>query len=161
MKTVRNALIFLACSVPLLASAQWQWTDNSGRRVFSDKAPPSDIAPDRILKVPRGAVMPAAQAETTAAVPASVAKPSGKDPALEKKRKETEAAEGAKKKAEEEKFALAQAENCKRARVSKAGFDSGVRIARTNANGEREVMDDAARDAELRLVEQVIARDCR
>jgi hypothetical protein len=162
MKPVRLALVALACSVPLLAAAQWQWVDKNGRRVFSDQAPPAEVAPDRILKGPRGRAIPAAQAETAAATPvAALPKPTGTDPALEKKRKEAEAAEAAKKKAEQEKVALVQAENCTRAKAGKAGFDSGARIAETNANGEREFLDDARRAAELRRIEQIIARDCK
>lgn len=167
MKTVRLTLLAIACSVPLLASAQWQWVDKDGRKVFSDQPPPADIAPNRIIKAPAGRA-PAAQAEAPVAVPTSAApaaaalpKPTGKDPALEKKRKEAEAAEAAKKKAEEEKMAAAQAENCTRAKASKAGFDSGVRIARTNAKGEKEYLDDKERAAEVARLNQLITRDCK
>ena len=166
MKTVRLTLVALACSVPLFAAAQWQWVDNTGRKVFSDQPPPADIAPNRIVKSPGGR-MPAAQTGAPVAVPTSTSpaaalpKPTGKDPVLEEKRKQAEAAEAAKKKAEEEKLASLQAENCTRAKASKAGLDSGVRIARTNAKGEKEYLDDNQRASELRLAEQIIARDCR
>ena len=83
------------------------------------------------------------------------------DKALEEKKKQAEAAEAAKKKAEEQKVAAARADNCKRARSAKADLDSGVRIARTNAKGEREVLDDAQRAAELKRVNQIIAQDCK
>lgn len=161
MKILRPALIALACSVPLLASAQWQWLDQSGRKVFSDQPPPADIASDRILKSPGG--RPAAAAATPAPTPSAAApvlKPTGKDPALEQKRKQAEAAEAAKRKAEEERYAAAKADNCQRARQSKATLDSGVRIARTNAKGEKEYMDDGQRAAELKRVQAIISRDC-
>lgn len=165
MKTVRLALVAIACSVPLLAAAQWQWLDKDGRKVFSDQAPPPDVAPNRILKAPKGQVIPAAAAEAPAAPAATTAaalpRPSGKDPALEKKRQEAEAAEKAKKKAEEDKVAAAKADNCQRARTSKATLDSGVRIAQMNTKGEKEYMDDAQRAAELQRVNQMIARDCK
>jgi hypothetical protein len=101
MKPVRLALLSLACLVPLAASAQWQWLDKDGRRVFSDQPPPPDIAPERILKQggPRGAVLPAAAAPVAATTPAAPSgvdpalKPSGKDKVLEEKRKQAEAAE--------------------------------------------------------------------
>jgi hypothetical protein len=166
MKTVRLTLLAIACSVPLLASAQWHWVDKDGRKVFSDQAPPADIAPNRILKGPKGRKLEAQDAAavavpTSASPAADLPKPTGKDPALEQKRKQAEAAEAAKKKAEEEKMAALQAENCTRAKASKAGLDSGVRIARTNAKGEKEYLDDNQRASELRLAEQLIARDCR
>lgn len=151
--------------MPLLAAAQWQWVDKDGRRVFSDQAPPADIPPNRILKGPKGQAIPAAAAEAPAAAPATTAaalpKPTGKDPALEEKRKQAEAAEAAKKKAEQEKIAQAQAENCTRAKASKATLDSGVRIAQVNAKGEKEYMEDGQRAAELQRVNQMIARDCK
>ena len=65
-----------------------------------------------------------------------------------------------KKKAEDEKFALAQAENCERAKKAVATFQSGVRIASTNAKGEREIMDDNAKAAEIKRMQIVVDRDC-
>ncbi|HZY15413.1 MAG TPA: DUF4124 domain-containing protein, partial [Ramlibacter sp.] len=44
MNALRLILLVLACSVPLAAAAQWQWLDKDGRKVFSDRAPPPDIA---------------------------------------------------------------------------------------------------------------------
>lgn len=168
MKAARIALLALVCTVPLAASAQWQWLDQSGRKVFSDKAPPADIPPNRILKRPVGAPMvvqpetpaPATAAAAPAATGAALPKPSGKDAALEEKRKQAEAAEAAKMKAEQEKLAVAKADNCNRARASKAAFDSGVRITRVNEKGEREFLDDAQRAAELQRLESMIAREC-
>ena len=165
MKAARLALLALACSAPLLASAQWQWVDKSGRKVFSDQAPPPDITPDRILKQPagRGRIVETAPAApvATAAPAANLPKPSGKDKALEDKKKQFEAAEAEKKKAEEQKVAEARAQNCNRAKLSKANFDSGVRISRVNEKGEREILDDEKRAAEVKILNDVIARDCK
>jgi len=169
MKAARIALLALLCSAPLLAAAQWQWIDKNGRKVFSDQAPPPDIGPDKIVKRPggpRGAVVPAVEppATTTAAAPAaaaSIPKPAGKDKVLEEKKKQAEAAEAEKKKAEEAKVAALRAENCSRAKTSKANFESGVRISRMNEKGEREILDDAQRAAEIKHLNDVIGRDCK
>ena len=80
---------------------------------------------------------------------------------LEEKKKQAEAAEAAKKKAEEQKIAAAKADNCKRAMNSKSSLDSGMRMARMNDKGEREVLDDAQRAAELKRVNAIIASDCK
>ena len=48
-----------------------------------------------------------------------------------------------------------------RAKQAKASFDSGLRISRTNAAGEREFMDDAARASELKRIQGIIASDCK
>jgi type IV secretory pathway VirB10-like protein len=167
MKAARIALLALACCLPLAASAQWQWLDNAGRKVFSDRPPPPDVPANRILKQPgvrsTAAAAPAAP-EAVAAAPAAAAslpKPSGKDKVLEEKKKQAEAAEAEKKKAEEAKVAAARADNCARARSSKATFDSGVRVSRTNEKGEREILDDAQRAAEVKHLDTIIARDCK
>ena len=166
MTTLRLTLVALACSVPLLASAQWQWLDKDGRKVFSDRPPPADIAPDRVLKTPGGRTLPAATTEAVVATPApastaALPKPTGRDPALEEKRRQAEAAEAAKKKAEQDKMAVAQAENCTRAKASKTTLDSGQRIAQLNAKGEKEYLDDSQRAAEVQRVNQMITRDCK
>jgi Domain of unknown function (DUF4124) len=181
----RSILVVLAILTAFFAAgsafAQWGWTDKDGRRIFSDQAPASTVPDKSIFKRPAGAQakakaaeaseVTATAAEATAAAPngsasapkatASAAKASGKDTELEKKIKEKETAEAAKKKADADKFAAAQAENCARAKRGKASFDSGVRIATTNAKGERELMDDAVRMVETKRLEGVIAADCK
>lgn len=182
MKVVPLALLSLACLAPTLAGAEWQWLDKDGRRVFSDQAPPADIAPNRILKQgngPRGTLLaPAAPAPAAAAAaaPASASgpvaaaapagvdpslKPSGKDRSLEEKRRQAEAAEAKKKKDEETRLAALRADNCSRARSAKIALDSGQRVAVINDKGEREIMDDKLRAAEAKRLDDVIARDCR
>jgi len=173
MKILRTLLIGLACTLPALAFAQWQWIDKDGRKVFSDQSPPADIPAKNIIKQPGGrapapvAAAPAVAAEAAVAgasapkATASAPKVSGKDKELEEKKKQAEAAEAAKKKAEDEKLAKAKAENCARAKQAKAGFDSGERIARINAKGEREYMDDATRAAEAKRVQGIVDSECK
>lgn len=165
-KTVLIAVV-LTCLLPVVASAQWQWLDKDGRRVFSDRAPPAEVPEKSIVQRPgKSTALPDAQAgvaeaaAATAKAPAIGPKLGGVDKALEEKKKQLEAAEAAKRKAEEDRIAAAKADNCQRARSAKAGLDSGVRLARVNAKGEREVMDDAARMAETKRVQAIIDADC-
>ena len=72
----------------------------------------------------------------------------------------TQAAEAAKKKAEDEKIAKAKADNCTRARQAKATFESGRLITHSNAKGERVFLDDATRAAESKRIDGIIATDC-
>ena len=44
---------------------------------------------------------------------------------------------------------------------AKATLESGMRMARVNDKGEREVLDDAQRAAELKRVNAIIASDCK
>jgi hypothetical protein len=184
MKLKVTSLLKIACLFAVLgfglasiAHAQWGWTDKDGRRIFSDQAPASEVPDKSIFKRPAGnkaqatVVAKAGEPEAAASAPAGTAsapkasasapKPIGKDTELEKKKKEAEAAEAAKKKAEADKFAGQQAENCERAKKAKATYGSGVRIATTNAKGEREIMSDTDRAAESKRIDAVIAADCK
>ena len=172
MKSARALFFALAMATSLTAAAQYQWIDKNGSRVYSDVAPPADIPAKNILKQPRGSSLSApvteapaqaapAAAAASAATPASGPATAGVDKALEEKKKQAEAAEAAKKKAEEQKLAQARAENCKRAREGKATLDSVVRMARTNEKGEREVLDDTQRAAELKRINGIIQSDCK
>lgn len=170
---------FLAAALTLTcmaASAQWQWIDKDGRKVFSDRAPPADILDKDIVKRPQGRApssKPAEMASTgtdstpSAAAPAlapaapAAPKGTGVDKDLESKKKQAADAEAAKRKAEEERITKAKIENCARAKQAKATYDSGLRVARTNAAGEREIMDEAARAAEVKRIQGVISMDCQ
>jgi hypothetical protein len=164
----------------MAASAQWQWLDKDGRKVFSDRPPPQDVPEKNILKQPPGrassrvptapapatagaapaADQPAAVAAATPKPAASAPKLSNVDKELEEKKKKADEAEAAKQKAEEQKQAKARADNCNRAKTAKNTIDSGVRVGRVNAKGEQEILDDAARASEAKRLQGIINTDC-
>ena len=157
----------------LSAAAQWQWIDKDGRKVFSDRAPPADILKKNIVQEPSSTTLNsmAGKADSAAAVAAGTAasapvakasmpRLSGRDPELEAQKKQADALEETKKQVATEKLATARAENCERAKRGQASLKSGVRIATTNARGEREFMDDAARATESRRLESITSTDC-
>ncbi|MGJ7541518.1 DUF4124 domain-containing protein [Variovorax sp. LT1R16] len=171
MKIAHWLVLGCLCAVPLAASAQWQWIDKDGRKVFSDQAPPPDV-PDKNIVRRAGAPVarhgaspaPAVADATPSEAPAPTAsspKPSGVDKELEEKARKAEDAEKAKRAAEAQKVAKAKADNCGRARQGKATMDSGIRVARVNAQGEREIMDDKARATEQQRLQSVIDSDCK
>ena len=171
MKVAHALLLGLTLTAAIAAQAQYQWVDKDGRRVFSDRPPPADIPAKNILTQPRGArapqaapvAGPAASASEPASAAAAAPRPpaGGVDKVLEEKKKQNEAAEAARKKADEERAAASRADNCKRAMSAKATLESGMRMARVNDKGEREVLDDAQRAAELKRVNAIIASDCK
>lgn len=164
MKIIRLLIGTAACLLALAANAQWQWLDKDGHRVFSDRAPPSDIPEKNILKKPgsRSSFTAAPAATPTAAAPAPAAPAqSGEDKALQDKKKQAEAAEAAKRKADEERIARAMAENCTRARQAKAGLDAGGRMSRISETGEREFMDESAIAAEGQRLQGIINENCK
>jgi hypothetical protein len=169
----RLSVAFVAAFVAALlaspAEAQWKWKDKAGRVQYSDLPPPAGTPEADILGKP-GAQRPAAAAAPAApasAASASVAAASGAlvprtaDPELEARRKKAEAEQAAKAKAEQDRVAAARAENCTRAKAQLATLDSGIRVARTNAKGEREFLDDKQRADETRFARDTIRSDCK
>jgi hypothetical protein len=172
MKFLHWLVLGCVCALPLSASAQWQWIDKNGKKVFSDQAPPPDVPEKNILRragsPPPARANPDPAATDAAAAGAappkareSAGKPTGVDKDLEEKTKKAEAEEKARQAAEAAKIAKAKADNCALARQGKATIDSGMRIAKVNAQGEREIMDDTARAAEQKRLQTVIDSDCK
>lgn len=162
--TALTCAAVLGALLAVPAQAQWKWRDKNGQTQYSDLPPPAGVAESDILQRPtvaqRGAAA-AAPAASGAASGAPALAPKGSDPALEAKRRQAEQEVAAKKKAEDEKVAIAKADNCLRAKAQMRTLDSGVRIARTNDKGEREFMDDAARAAEAKRTQGIIASECK
>jgi hypothetical protein len=160
------ALLGFALALP--AEAQWKWRDQGGRTQYSDLPPPPGVAENDILQRPKGSARAAAArpAPMAAAGPASAASAAplaaarASDPELEARRKKGEQDVADKKKAEDAKVASARADNCARAKEQMRTLDSGMRMARTNSKGEREVLDDTARAAETTRARNVVASDC-
>ena len=181
MRNKTSLKIFLAAvclgALAQSAFAQWQWIDKDGRKVFSDRSPPAEIAEKDILKKPMGATRAVTAAGSAALAAPASSKPgasapvptpkasapklSGKDAELEARKKKAEDEEAAKKKTEEDKTAKAKAENCERAKTGMATLQSGVRIASVNAKGEREIYDDTKRAAEVKRAQDVIDSSCK
>jgi hypothetical protein len=157
-------LALLSIGLHNAAFAQWKWRDGKGHVQYSDIPPPSTVAESDILQRPAGsarrAPMQGAPAEAT---PASGAASGPKlvDSDLEAKRRKTGDEDAAKRKAEEEKVAAARAENCTRAKGQLKTLEDGIRMARTNANGEREILDDKGRADETKRTRDIIASDCK
>lgn len=148
------------------ALGQYVWTDKNGRKVFSDRPPTMDVPERNIVRQPGMPRSPDAPTRPDApVVPGAAALtaprlPPAKDVELEDKRKQAEAAETAKQKADEARQATARADNCQRARQAQASLDSGVRIAQVNAQGDRSFMDDQTRQSESQRTRSIIASDC-
>lgn len=155
----------LGLSAPVWA--QWQWTDASGRKVFSDTAPPSDIPDRNILRRPgeRPAPLPnqpvpgAAQANTDADR-ASKAALEKRATALEAQKKQAEEAEKAKAKAQALKAAASKADNCQRAQRNLASLDTGRMLSTVNEKGERVIMNEDTRNAEKARLQQIVQQSC-
>lgn len=163
MKTPRLLLATALCCAALSATAQWQWIDKDGRKVFSDRPPPVDVPDKNILKQPgphsKAAPSPAPAPAQAASLPRPAA--AGQDKELQERKAKADAEEAAKKQAEEQRQAKARADNCARARQAKATYAQERPLVQTNAQGERELVDEATRAAETKRADEIIASDCR
>lgn len=173
MKPTRLTLLALTLTLAAglgHAQAIWKWKDKDGRIQISDRAPPNDVPARDILSQPAGAsskataTAPAPVADVGKAAPTAPAA-SGVESALDKKRKQDAAdkasQQAAAQAAEKARVAAAKAENCSRARGHMAALESGQRMSRMNANGEREFLDDQARAAESARTRQLMDSNCQ
>jgi hypothetical protein len=161
----------LSLLMALPASAQWKWRDKNGRTQYSDVSPPPSVNERDILQRPPGGegkttrvIKPVFVAASSASAATPTLAPKTTEPELEAKRKKSEQDAAEKKKAEEAKQvatrAAVRAENCAQAKSYMRSIDGGMRIARTNEKGEREVLDDAARALEAKRTRDVMASEC-
>jgi hypothetical protein len=170
---MRNSPSVLVLSVVLTAGSAlaqtaplppaWKWRDASGQINVSDLPPPTSVPAKDILERPpvqRKSVEVAAAAASAASTSLATATPRT-DPELEARRKRTVDEQAALQQQQLERDAALRADNCSRANAQLALLNDGQRIARTNAQGEREVLDDKARAEELQRTRAVVASNCR
>lgn len=170
------ACLLAGCAVAAADAAPlWKWRDANGRIHLSDRPPPNDVPERAILQrpggtpaisyspaaVPPGDVAPIGTAASAASAPAPAV-----DAELEKRRQAIQDAAlknpPPKAAPKPDPVAAAQrAENCQRARNQLAALQSGQRMARAGANGEREVLDDKGRAEETQRAQAQIQAACR
>jgi hypothetical protein len=144
------------------AWAQYTWKDSRGQVHASDLPPPREVPEKDILKRPGPAARrTAAQAASAPASAASANSRAPQDGELEARRKKAEQEAQAKAQADEARLASQRADNCQRARQQIAMLESGQRMQRINERGERVVVDDAMRAAEIDTARRVADADCR
>jgi hypothetical protein len=164
-RTVVTGAVAALALLALPAEAQWKWRDPAGHVQYSDLPPPSGTPDKDILNRPASqrklaaAALPAASAASAAASDALTLRTT--DPELEAKRKKAEADQVAKVKADEARNAAIKADNCARAQAQVKTFDSGIRVARLNAKGEREYLDDKQRTDETKQARDAISSNCK
>ncbi|MDT7835365.1 DUF4124 domain-containing protein [Aquabacterium sp. OR-4] len=164
----RPALLLLgALSLALLApaaQAQYKWKDSRGQVHVSDRPPPREVPDKDILQRPpsrNGKAQPAAPAAEASAPAASAPARQALDPELEARRKKQEQDSRNQQRADEERQARLRAENCSQARQQIATLDSGQRMVRITPQGERVVIDDNMRAADLQRARAAAEANCR
>jgi hypothetical protein len=150
-----SRILILALSLAFAsgASAQlYRWVDKDGRVRYTDTPPPAGVQ-GRALQAPAA---PPAAAPQGDAKPA----PSVSDQEQAFRQRQLEAQKAAEKTAQAQKEAEAKRQNCARAQDYLRTLESGQRVTRTNAQGEREFIDDATRARETASARQAVRDWC-
>jgi len=155
MRTLLLLLIGFAAASSALAQ-QFRWVDKDGRVQYGDTPPPG--AKVTRLRPPPPGSAPAA--------PAASADPAKKDEkplspeAAFRKRQEEKAAEE-KKASETAASDAARKQNCEAAQAQVRAIQAGQRMSTTNAQGERQYLDDAAIARELARSQAAVTANCK
>ena len=157
------------------AAAQWAWKEDNGRVVYSDRPPPPNIKSSQILRQPAApapapAPTPAAgsgeadkgavPATAPAAASAAAAPKSLAEREMEFRKRQQERADADRKAQEEQQKSATKSADCERARGYMKSLEDGVRISRTDASGNREILDDSQRAAEIDRTRKMIQQTC-
>lgn len=157
-RTALAALLLLGAAA---AHAQYVWIGPNGTRQYSDRPPPPGTPAGKIVKAPGRPAMPSpepaldAPADSPAKAPPTLAE---REAAFRERGKARE--EDERKHQEEAARQRRLAEHCAAARQTQAQLDSGIRISRIGADGQKTYLTDdekAARGAQVRRALQ----ECR
>lgn len=165
MNRILVALLVAAVSGAVLAQ-QFKWVDKDGKVRYGDTPPPGVKA--TALKAPSGpAPAPASKGATGKdgkdGKDGKQARKGPLTPAEQEKAYRERQAEGrkaAEKAAQEEQQASAKRENCERATEGLRELESGRRISRTDAKGERYFLEDAQVAQEVAKARQAVQKAC-
>jgi len=141
-----------------LAQQLYRWVDKDGRVRYTDRPPPAGTKA-RTIATPSSA--PAAPQDAAAAkdgAPHGAPPPAQQEEAFRKRQLAPQKA--AEKSALASQEEAAKRENCARAQEYLRTLESGQRVSRTNAQGEREYIDDAVRERELESARKAVTDWC-
>ena len=173
MVTRKATIVVLLALAAAAAQAQWAWKDDNGRMVYSDQPPPAGIKQSAITRQPTAMtpVAPSAAAPSEAApqqqasaAPNAAADPnkpkSLADQELDFKKRQQARQDAEKKAADDQAKASAQAADCSRAKGYIQSLENGVRITKTDPDGNPHFLDDSERAAELDRTKAIAAKTC-
>ena len=143
-----RSILWIGFAVLAFASAQvqaqaYRWVDKDGKTRYGDVPPPGSKA--TALKAPSSA--PSAPAPAKGSAKGAPAQKDAGDPAEKAAR-------------EKQETAMAR-QNCERSREQLAALETGQRITRIDAKGERYFMDDAQRAQETAQAREAVGQWCK
>ena len=159
---MKKPIVFLAALAFAGAAAaqQYKWVDKDGRVRYGDVPPPGVKATP--LRAPAGPAAPPASAKGAAkdgkGAPSGPLSPAQQEAEFRKRQAEAEKARDKEAKSAEE--ARGRQENCRIAQANLRQLESGERIARTDAKGERYFLEDEQRSAEIGRARKAVSYWC-
>ena len=172
---MRSRLVLSGMAAALLFAAgaqatMYKWKDKEGHTHFTDTPPPAGVKSSTI-KPPPEPPAPPAKSEDKGAKDEKGAKPAAaKEPKkpltpaeqeMEFKRRIKAAQEAAAKEEKAKQEAAARKENCANARESLRTLESGQRIQKVDAKGERYFIDDKQRAADTKRAHEAVNQWCK
>jgi hypothetical protein len=139
------------------AQAQIKCWNEGGKRVCGD-APPAGAKVTTLQTPAAPPPQPAAASKDGKSASKGPLTPAEQEAAFRKR--QAEASKNAEKSAQAEREAAEKADNCARARASIQQMESGQRVARTDARGERYFLDEAAVAKEIARAREVASKTC-
>jgi uncharacterized protein (DUF3084 family) len=147
MQSIRHLSLLAVLCVALPANAQiYQWKDQNGKTVISDKPPNGSVQQKR--QIDSGAPQTSPQ------------QPSLADREREFRARQKEAREKAEQAQKEESAAAHKNEHCQNVRRHLKTLESGERIAARNDRGERYYLNDVQRTQEVEKIRRLIESHC-
>ena len=145
----RLALAVAALLATMAATAQiYQWKDESGKTVISDKPPPGGARVSKKLEA--DAPAPNAAPQKTVA-----------DREMDFRKRQKESQEDAGKAQKEQAATAERKENCEKTGRYLQTLESGERISLRDDKGERYFMEDSQRQQEIAKAKQNVQANCK
>lgn len=153
---MRKILLMLTLALAAgTAQAQIKcWNDANGKRVCGDNPPPG-VKGTAIRGTQSSAPPPAAASKDAKKGPLTPA-----EQEQEYRKRQAEAQKAAAKAETDRKEKATKNDNCESAQSSLRMLESGQRIARTNASGERYYLNEQQIDMETAKAREAVKRDC-
>jgi hypothetical protein len=162
MRSLAWTVVAAACALPIAAHAQvYKWIDENGKVRYGDTPPPKAKA--KVIATPsaRGSASPA---QPGAAAKGKDARkgpltPAEKEMEFRRRAKEAQTADAKAEKERQDKEARRL--NCDSAQQSLRTLESGQRISRTDAQGERYFLDEGQIAQETARARQAVSQWCQ
>ena len=161
---MRKFLLFLALALATgAAEAQIKCWSEGGKRVCGDAPPPGARVTTLKGASTSGEAQPAPAAKDAAKDDAKGAKQGPMTPAEREqdyRKRQAEAQKAAEKSAAEQRDLQAKRDSCNQAKDALRTYESGQRIGRTDAKGERYFLDEAQVAQEAAKARQIAQENC-